>query len=72
MPLIVEEQENLIPKNSNNEPMASMAHIWREGFFGGLGGHGKACFLGVGQYSLVRTYVRSYNSFCNLCYQMNA
>ena len=47
LPLIVEEQENLIPKNSNNEPMASMAYIWREGFFGGLGGYGKAYFSGV-------------------------
>ena len=52
--------------------MASMAYIWREGFFGGLGGHGRAYFSGVGRYSLDRTYVRSYNSFCNLRYQTNA
>ena len=36
--------------------------------FGGLGGHGRAYFSRVGQYSLVKTYVRSYNSFCNLRY----
>ena len=39
--------------------MASMACIWREGFFGGLGEHGRAYFSGVGRYSLVKTYVKS-------------
>ena len=42
-----------------------MAYIWR---FGGLGGHGRAYFSEVGRYSLFKTYVRSYNSFCNLSY----
>ena len=36
--------------------------------FGGLGGHGRAYFSGEGRYSLVKTYVTSYNSFCNLRY----
>ena len=35
--------------------MASMAYIWPEGFSGGLGGHGRAYFSGVGSYSLDRT-----------------
>ena len=47
-----------------------MAYIWRrrEKDNGGLGGHGRAYFSGVGRYSLVKTYVRSYNSFFNLRY----
>ena len=48
-----------------------MSYIWRRrepSIFGGLGGHGRAYFSGVGRYSLVKTYVRSYNSFCNLRY----
>ena len=41
--------------------MASMAYIWREGFLVGLiGGHGRAYFSGVGRYSLVKSYVRSF------------
>ena len=52
--------------------MASMDYIWRDGFFGGLGEHGRAYSSGVGRYSLVKTFIRSYNSSCNLRYQINA
>ena len=53
--------------------MASMDYIWREGFLvHGLGEHGRAYFSGVGRYSLVKTFIRSYNSSCNLRYQINA
>ena len=45
--------------------MASMTYLARR-IFGGLGGYGRAYFSGVGWYSLVETYVRSYNSYSNL------
>ena len=51
--------------------MASMSYISGAGarkIFGAFGAHGRAYFSGVGRYSLVKTYVRSYNSFCNLRY----
>ena len=51
--------------------MASMSYISGEGarrIFGALGAHGRAYISGVGRYSLVKTYGRSYSSFCNLRY----
>ena len=49
-----------------------MVYIWREGFLVGKVGMEERIFSGVGRYSLVKTYAMSYNSFCNLRYQINA